>query len=219
LSKFPEVDVSALAQIESALAALREGRPVIAVDDEGRENEGDVILAAERATAEWVAWTVRYSSGFLCAPMPDWWADRLELPLMVQDNQDSFRTAYTVSVDASEGVTTGISAADRATTARALANRAATPADFIRPGHILPLRARSGGVRERPGHTEAAVDLCTLAGLAPVAIIGELVHDTGEMMLLPAMLELGARFEVPVISIEALIEWQMAGVDRRRHAS
>ena len=202
-----------LAAIPEAVETLQAGRPVLVVDDTHRENEGDVVLAAEHASAEWVAWTVRFSSGFLCAPMTEDRADLLQLPLMVERNEDSLRTAYTVSVDASHGVSTGISASDRAHTARVLADPAAGPADLIRPGHILPLRARRGGVLERPGHTEAAVDLCRLSGLAPVAIIAELVHDEGDVMRLPAVLALGARFELPVIAIADLVAWRQAKPD------
>lgn len=168
--------------IESALAELRAGRPLVVTDSPDRENEGDLILSAEHATTEWLAFTIRYSSGYLCAPMTNERANELDLPLMVEQNQDSRRTAYTVSVDAAEGITTGISAHDRALTLRLLANPASGPADFIRPGHILPLRAVPGGVLERAGHTEAAVDLMRLAGLQPVGVIGELVNDDGSMM-------------------------------------
>src|SRR5690606_24659548 len=170
-----------------------------------RENEGDVILSAELATPEWVAWTVRWSSGFICAPMPSDLADQLNLPPMVETNEDARTTAYTVSVDAAEGVTTGISAHDRALTLNVLANPASTPTSLIRPGHILPLRAVDGGVRERGGHTEAAVELMRLAGLQPVGAIAEVVADDGSMMRLPGLLELGERDGVPVITIEQLI--------------
>ncbi|WP_036962054.1 3,4-dihydroxy-2-butanone-4-phosphate synthase, partial [Promicromonospora kroppenstedtii] len=146
-----------------ALAELAAGRPVLVADDAGRENEVDVVLAAGVATQQWVAWTVRHSSGYLCAPMPAHRADALELPLMVERTEDPLRTAYTVSVDA-VGVSTGISAADRALTMRVLGDPASVAGDLIRPGHVLPLRARPGGVLERPGHTEAAVDLVRLAG-------------------------------------------------------
>ena len=200
--------MSVLSTIEDAFEALREGRPVLVLDDEDRENEGDLVLAAATATPEWMAWTVRHSSGYLCAPMPDAVADRLELPLMVADNRDPLRTAYTVSVDAATGVTTGISAADRLRTVQVLADPAATPADLIRPGHILPLRARAGGVLTRPGHTEAAVDLTRLAGLAPVGVIGELVHDDGRMMRFQAVVDLGRESGLPVITIEQLIDWR-----------
>ncbi len=194
-----------LSPISAALDALRAGRPILVADDEHRENEGDVILSAALATPEWIAWTVRHSSGFICAPMPAEWADRLDLPPMVETNEDARGTAYTVSVDASSGVTTGISAADRAHTLTVLADPDAVPSSLIRPGHILPLRAVDGGVRERSGHTEAAVELMRLAGLEPVGAIAEVVADDGSMMRLPGLLELGERDGVPVITIEQLI--------------
>jgi 3,4-dihydroxy 2-butanone 4-phosphate synthase/GTP cyclohydrolase II len=197
-----------LSTIEEAFEALRSGLPVLVADDEDRENEGDVIMAAATATTKWMAWTIRHSSGYICAPMSESRADRLGLPLMVADNRDPHLTAYTVTVDAANGVTTGISAADRAHTIRTLAQQASVPSDFNRPGHVVPLRARNGGVLVRGGHTEAAVDLCRLAGLAPVGAIGELVHDDGSMMRLPAVLELGAEFSLPVITIAALIAWR-----------
>jgi 3,4-dihydroxy 2-butanone 4-phosphate synthase / GTP cyclohydrolase II len=196
-----------LASIPQAIEALRDGRPVIVADDEARENEGDVILAAEFASQEWVAWMVRQSSGFVCAPMTNEIADRLNLPPMVKINEDPRGTAYTVSVDASDRLSTGISAADRAHTLRVLANPGSLPANLFRPGHILPLRAADGGVRERDGHTEAAVDLLRLAGLTPVAAIAEIVDDDGEMMRLPELIKLGERENVPVITIESLIDW------------
>ena len=194
--------------IEDALAALRAGRPVLVLDAADRENEGDVVLAAQGLTDAWMAWTIRHTSGYICAPMPAGLADRLELPLMVTTNRDPLRTAYTVAVDAAVGVTTGISAADRAHTIRLLADRACTPDDLVRPGHVLPLRARDGGVLERPGHTEAAVDLCRLAGLEPVGAIAELVHDDGTMMRRDAVLDLGREHGLPVITIEALVTWR-----------
>ena len=196
-----------IASIETAVAAIREGRPVIVADDENRENEGDVIISAELATAEWIAWTVKNSSGLLCAPMTNEVADQLELPMMVERNEDVRGTAYTVTVDAAHGVTTGISAADRTTTLRALANPNGVPSDLRRPGHVLPLRAVDGGVRARDGHTEAAVELMRLAGLRPVAAIAEIVADDGEMMRLPGLIELGARDNVPVITIEQLVRY------------
>lgn len=196
------------ASIEAALAALRTGRPVLVLDDADRENEGDVILAAETLTTPWLAWTIRHTSGYLCAPMPDEIADALELPLMVTANEDSLRTAYTITCDAASGITTGISAADRARTLRVLADPSTTPGDLIRPGHIVPLRARAGGVFTRRGHTEAAVDLCRLAGLAPVGAIAELVADDGEMLRTPGVLALGSAHDLPVITIEALVAWR-----------
>ena len=198
----------AVATIEDALAAMREGRPVLVLDDADRENEGDVVLAAQTLTTPWLAWTIRHSSGYLCAPMPPERADALGLPLMVTDSQDPRRTAYTITCDAAAGVTTGISAADRARTIRVLADPASTPADLIRPGHVVPLRARPGGVLERAGHTEATVDLTRLAGLAPVGAIGELVHDDGSMMRTADVLALGAAHGLPVITIADLIAWR-----------
>ncbi|MCW2812455.1 MAG: cyclohydrolase [Friedmanniella sp.] len=200
-----------LAGVEAALEALRQGRPVLVTDDADRENEGDVILAAETLTTAWMAWTIRHSSGYICAPMTRQRADELALPLMVRENADPLRTAYTVTVDASSGVTTGISAADRAHTVATLGAPRARPGDLIRPGHVVPLRARDGGVLERAGHTEAAVDLCRLAGLSPVAAIGELVHDDGTMMRLPAILDLGEEHGLPVLTIAQLVAW------RQRH--
>ena len=190
-----------------ALEALRAGRPILVADDENRENEGDVIISAQLATPEWLAWTVRWSSGYVCAPMPADWADRLDLPPMVEVNQDARGTAYTVSVDAASGVTTGISAADRAHTLNVLADPESVPTSLIRPGHVLPLRAVDGGVRERAGHTEAAVDFMRLAGLEPVGAIAEVVAEDGSMMRLPGLIELGERDGVPVVTIEQLIAY------------
>ncbi|MBC7517770.1 MAG: GTP cyclohydrolase II [Microbacteriaceae bacterium] len=196
-----------LSDIPTAISELRAGRPIIVVDDEGRENEGDVVLAAELASQEWIAWLVRVSSGFICAPMTNEIADRLNLPVMVTHNQDPRGTNYTVTVDAADRFSTGISAADRAHTLRVLANLESTPASLNRPGHILPLRAVNGGVRERDGHTEASVDLLKLAGLTPVAAICEIVAEDGEMMRLPGLLALGARDGVKVVTIAALVEY------------
>ncbi|GAA2079629.1 bifunctional 3,4-dihydroxy-2-butanone-4-phosphate synthase/GTP cyclohydrolase II [Pseudolysinimonas kribbensis] len=196
-----------LADIPTALHALQAGRPVIVADDEARENEGDVVMAAQFASQEWIAWAVRHSSGYLCAPMPNDIADRLDLPPMVAKSQDWRGTAYTVSVDAADRLSTGISASDRAHTLRVLADPASTPASLIRPGHILPLRAVDGGVRERDGHTEATVDLLKLAGLTPVGVIGEIVEDEGEMMRLPGLIKLGEEHDIPVITIESLLRF------------
>jgi 3,4-dihydroxy 2-butanone 4-phosphate synthase/GTP cyclohydrolase II len=195
-----------IATISEALEHVRQGRPVIVVDDEARENEGDIVLSAELATPEWVGWTIRHSSGYLCAPMKGEWADRLELPIMVDKSQDPRGTAYTISVDAAEGVSTGISASDRARTLRVLADPSSKPSDLIRPGHVLPLRAVKGGLMERAGHTEATVALMELAGLTPVGMIGEVVGDDGELLRLPELLELGEREGVPVITIGELTD-------------
>lgn len=195
-----------LADIPTAVAELRLGRPVIVVDDEGRENEGDVVISASLATPEWIGWMVRHTSGYVCAPMSRDYADRLDLPPMVVNNEDPRGTAYTVSVDAAFGVTTGISASDRSTTLRVLADPSSTPASVIRPGHVLPLRAVDGGVRERAGHTEATVDLMRLAGLEPVGAIAEIVEDSGEMMRLPGLIELGEKHGIVVVTIADLID-------------
>lgn len=197
-----------MSAVEHALDALRAGKPVFVTDSADRENEGDVILAADRVSPAWTAWTVRNTSGLLCAPMSDARADALELPPMVSNNQDPKKTAYTVTVDAAVGITTGISAADRAKTLQVLADPGAVASDIIRPGHVLPLRARPGGVLERPGHTEAAVDLCALAGLPAVGVIAELVADDGSMMRFPEIESLGTRMNLPVLTIEELIAYR-----------
>ncbi|GAA2171551.1 bifunctional 3,4-dihydroxy-2-butanone-4-phosphate synthase/GTP cyclohydrolase II [Agrococcus versicolor] len=197
--------------IEEAVRALRGGRPVIVVDDEGRENEGDLVLAAELATAEEIAFLVRHTSGFLCAPVAGAIADRLRLPLMVSDNEDLRQTAYTVTVDAADRATTGISADDRAHTLRVLADPASGPGDLRRPGHVVPLRAVEGGSRVRPGHTEATVDLLLLAGMQPVGVIGELVEDSGEMRRLPSLIAFGAEHDVVVVTIADLVAHLDAG--------
>lgn len=214
MSTFPEESSTAvrhgLDPVEDAIAAMAAGRAVVVVDNEDRENEGDIIFAAEHATQALMGWTIRYSSGVICVPLEGTRADALQLPPMVEDNQDAKGTAYTVSCDAATGVSTGISAGDRALTARILADPASTPSSITRPGHIFPLRAVNGGVRERPGHTEAAVDLCRLAGLAPVGVIAEVVHDDGEMMRLDSLRDFAADHGCPLISIEDLVAYMAA---------
>jgi 3,4-dihydroxy 2-butanone 4-phosphate synthase/GTP cyclohydrolase II len=200
--------MNGFADIEQAIADIAAGRPVIVVDDEDRENEGDLIFAAEKATAELLAFTVRHTSGFICVPLPESEADRLELPPMYHTNQDRRGTAYTVTVDAREGVSTGISAADRAHTIRLLADAATSPADLARPGHVVPLRARRGGVLRRPGHTEAAVDLAELAGMRPAGVLCELVNDDGTMMRLPELQKFAEQHDLTLISIADLIAYR-----------
>src|SRR5438270_9177572 len=163
--------------VEKAIEDIAAGKPVIVVDDADRENEGDLIFAAELVTPELVAFMVRYTSGYICVPITEADADRLDLPPMFRVNQDRRGTAYTVTVDAREGVTTGISAADRAHTIRVLSDAATTSADLARPGHVVPLRAKDGGVLRRPGHTEAAVDLAVVAGLRPSGTRCEIVSE------------------------------------------
>lgn len=205
--------------VEAAIAAMAAGQAVIVVDNEDRENEGDIIFAAEHATPALMGWTIRYSSGVICVPLEAERADALALPPMVEVNEDAKGTAYTVSCDAAIGVSTGISATDRALTARILADLQSTPAAITRPGHIFPLRAVNGGVRERPGHTEAAVDLCRLAGLAPVGVIAELVHDDGEMMRLDSLRDFAAEHGCPLISIEDLVAYVDAVESQTAHVS
>jgi 3,4-dihydroxy 2-butanone 4-phosphate synthase/GTP cyclohydrolase II len=197
-----------LATIEQALETLKAGKPVLVVDHRNRENEGDAIMAAQFASPEWISWMVNHTSGFLCAPMSESLANRLDLPLMTNNNQDRYRTQYTVSVDAASGVTTGISAADRAHTLRILADPESQPAHLIRPGHVIPLRAHPDGVFGRPGHTEATVDLLKLAGLTPVGVIAEMVSGDGTMMRLPELQEVGAKEGLPVISIGQIFEYR-----------
>ncbi|MGP3980179.1 bifunctional 3,4-dihydroxy-2-butanone-4-phosphate synthase/GTP cyclohydrolase II [Streptomyces sp. KR80] len=193
--------------VERAIAEIAAGRPVVVVDDENRENEGDLVIAAEKATPEIVAFMMSECRGLICAPMEGPDLDRLDLPQMVDQNTESMRTAFTVSVDASaeHGVSTGISAADRATTLRLLADGASTAEDFVRPGHIFPLRARPGGVLVRAGHTEAGVDLARLAGLRPAAAIVEIAAEDGTMMRLPELIPFARKHGLAIISIEHLI--------------
>jgi len=190
--------------IEEVLDALRAGKPVLVTDAEDRENEGDAIIAAEFATPEWIAWMIRHTSGYICAPMTEERANDLHLPLMWVNTEDPHHTAYTVSVDAKARATTGISASDRALTGRVLADPLSTAASLIRPGHVIPLRAKAGGVLERPGHTEAAVDLLKLAGLQPVAMMAELVNDDGTMMKREELFLMALRFDLPMTSISHL---------------
>jgi 3,4-dihydroxy 2-butanone 4-phosphate synthase/GTP cyclohydrolase II len=191
--------------IQRAVKDIAAGRPVVVVDDEDRENEGDLIFAAEHATAELLAFMVRWTSGYVCVPLTEAEADRLDLPPMFHTNQDRRGTAYTVTVDAREGVSTGISAADRAHTIRLLSDPATVPGDLSRPGHVVPLRARAGGVLRRPGHTEAAIDLAVLAGLRPAGVLCELINDDGTMMRLPDLEKFAAEHDLALISIADLV--------------
>ncbi len=192
--------------IEEALADLRAGKMVILVDDEDRENEGDFVMAAEHVTAEAITLMTRHASGIITVPMPAERLHELQLDLMVRENSESMRTAFTITVDAREGTSTGSSAADRAHTIRKLADPHAHPSDFNRPGHVNPLMARTGGVLKRAGHTEAAVDLMRLAGLRPVGVICEIMGDTGEMARAPELAELAQKFDLKFITIADLIQ-------------
>lgn len=197
-----------LDDVERAIADIAVGKAVVVVDDEDRENEGDIIFAASKATPELMAWTIRYSSGVICAPMPGAMLDRLEIPLMTPHNKDAYRTAYTISVDARDGTTTGISAADRARTVRTLADSATEPWELTRPGHVFPLRYREGGVLVRRGHTEAAVDLCRLAGLTPAGVLVEVVNDDGTMKRAPELRAFADEHGLAMISIEDLVRYR-----------
>ena len=198
------------ALVERALAAVAAGRPVVVVDDEDRENEGDLIFAAERVTPELVSFLVRHTSGYICVGLTEAECDRLDLPPMHHTNSDSFRTAFTVTVDAKAGITTGISAADRARTIGLLADPATEPGDLVRPGHVLPLRARDGGVLRRPGHTEAAVDLARLAGLAPAGVLCEIVsqrHD-GEMARADELRAFADEHDLVLVTVAQLVAYR-----------
>jgi 3,4-dihydroxy 2-butanone 4-phosphate synthase / GTP cyclohydrolase II len=200
--------VTILDDVNRAIEDIASGRPVVVVDDENRENEGDIIFAASKATPELMAFTIRHTSGVICAPMRGEALDRLHLPLMTPQNTERMRTAFTVTVDARDGVTTGISAADRATTIRKLVDPDATYQDFVKPGHIFPLRYAEGGVLARPGHTEAAVDLARLAGLPEAGVLAEVVNDDGTMTRLPGLREFADAHGLALISIEQLIDYR-----------
>lgn len=200
-----------LSSINSAIEVMRNGGLVIIVDDEDRENEGDFVVAAEHMTPEIMNTLITDGRGLVCCSMHGSWIDRLGIPMMVPDNRNSsgFGTGFTCSVEASSGVTTGISAADRSHTVRTLANPNSTPENIAMPGHIFPLRAKDGGVLERRGQTEASVDLAVLAGLHPAAVICEMLREDGEMMRLPEILVYGEKHNVPVISVEGLANYRL----------
>jgi len=199
-----------VSDIKRAIADIAAGRPVIVVDDEDRENEGDLIFAAEKATPELIAFMVRYTSGYICVPLTQADCDRLDLPPMFHTNQDRRGTAYTVTVDAASGVSTGISAADRAHTIRLLADPDSKPTDFTRPGHVVPLRAKEGGVLRRPGHTEAAIDLAVMAGLRPAGVLCEIVSqkDEGDMARRDELEVFAAEHDLALISIADMIKYR-----------
>ena len=194
--------------IENAIDAIARGEAVVVVDDANRENEGDLIIAAEKTTPDTMAFMVRHTSGVICMPLEGTRLDELQLPMMVAENTTAYRTAFTVSVDAKRGTTTGISAADRTTTVHALIDPDTRPDDLARPGHIFPLRYREGGVLKRAGHTEAAVDLARLAGLSPAGVLAEVVNDDGTMSRLPELERFAAEHDLKLISIADLIRYR-----------
>jgi 3,4-dihydroxy 2-butanone 4-phosphate synthase/GTP cyclohydrolase II len=194
--------------IENAIDAIARGEAVVVVDDANRENEGDLIIAAEKTTPDTMAFMVRHTSGVICMPLEGARLDELQLPMMVAENTTAYRTAFTVSVDAKRGTTTGISAADRTTTVHALIDPQTRPDDLARPGHIFPLRYREGGVLKRAGHTEAAVDLARLAGLSPAGVLAEVVNDDGTMSRLPELERFASEHSLAMISIADLIRYR-----------
>ncbi len=194
--------------IEEVVADIRTGRVVIIVDDQDRENEGDLVCAASKITPEIINFMATHGRGLICAPISQEAAERLGLPLMVRRNTESHGTNFTVAVDAADGVTTGISAADRSRTVQVLANPLSEPQDLVRPGHILPLQAKQGGVLRRAGHTEAAVDLARLAGLEPAGVICEILNEDGSMARLPQLVKFAEKHQLRIGTIEALIEYR-----------
>jgi 3,4-dihydroxy 2-butanone 4-phosphate synthase/GTP cyclohydrolase II len=208
VAKKKTIRKSGIDSIDAVLRDVRAGKPVIVVDDAERENEGDLIMAAEKATAETVNFMMRFGRGLICAPITTERAQRLGLNRMVLDNRESFKTDFTVSVDATHQITTGISAEDRAKTIRILANAKSQPGDLVQPGHIFPLRAKAGGVLQRSGHTEAAVDLARLAGLDPSGVLCEIVKDDGTMARLPDLLAFKKKHKLKLCTILDLIEYR-----------
>lgn len=194
--------------IQSVVTDLKKGKMVIVVDDEDRENEGDLIMAGQHVTPKAINFMARFGRGLICVPTNSERLEQLGIGRMVKENRESFRTDFQVSVDAARGITTGISAADRATTIRMMAEPTAVPDDLVQPGHVFPLRARPGGVLQRAGHTEAAVDLATLAGCRPIGILCEILNDDGTMARLPQLQKFAKKHRLKICTIEALIEFR-----------
>ncbi len=195
-------------RVERAIEALREGRGIMVLDDENRENEGDMIFAAETMTVEQMALTIRHGSGIVCLCLTEERRQQLDLPMMVENNTSSYGTGFTVTIEAAKGVTTGVSAQDRITTIRTAIADDAKPSDLNRPGHVFPLRAHPGGVLSRGGHTEAGIDLVTLAGLKPVSVLCELTNDDGSMAHAPEAIMFAKQHNMPVVTIEDLIAYR-----------
>ena len=200
---------TAVASVEQAIQAVRDGRMIIIIDDEDRENEGDLMVAAEKVTPDIINFMSKHGRGLICLPLTRQRLIELQLPLMVSDNTARFETAFTVSIDAKQGVTTGISAYDRAATVLEAIDPAAKPSDLARPGHIFPLQAREGGVLARAGQTEAAVDLARLSGLYPAGVICEIMNEDGTMARLPQLERFSAEFDIPILTIADLIQYRM----------
>lgn len=200
-------------RVKKAIEALRNGQGVLVTDDEERENEGDIFFAAEHLSEAQMAMLIREGSGIVCLCLPEERVQALELPMMVEHNTSSFQTAFTVSIEAACGVTTGVSAADRVTTVKAAIAEQACAAHLRRPGHVFPLRAKTGGVLERPGHTEANVDLMRLAGLKPYGVLCELTNPDGTMARLPEIVEFAVHHDMPVVTVNDLIEYRKKHVE------
>ncbi|PSU36040.1 3,4-dihydroxy-2-butanone-4-phosphate synthase [Photobacterium lutimaris] len=201
---------SAFERVEAGLEAIRQGHGVLVVDDEDRENEGDIIFAAETLTSEQMALMIRECSGIVCLCLTDERVKQLELPMMVENNTSANQTGFTVTIEAAKGVTTGVSAADRVTTIQAAIADNAVPADLSRPGHVFPLKANPEGVLARRGHTEATVDLMRLSGMKPFGVLCELTNPDGTMARLPEVIEFGKRHNMPVLTIEDLAAYRLA---------
>ncbi|MCO6539915.1 MAG: 3,4-dihydroxy-2-butanone-4-phosphate synthase [Gilliamella sp.] len=195
-------------RVKKAIASIKAGQGVLVLDDEDRENEGDIIWAAESITSEQMALTIRYGSGIVCLCLPKKRCDELNLPMMVENNTSKNNTAFTISIEAANGVTTGVSAADRVTTIKAAVNDNAKPSDLNHPGHVFPLVAKEGGVLIRRGHTEASIDLVTLAGLKPAAVLCELTNDDGTMARAPEVVKFANEYHMPVVTIEDIVEYR-----------
>ncbi|HIF9199396.1 TPA: 3,4-dihydroxy-2-butanone-4-phosphate synthase [Photobacterium damselae] len=196
-------------RVEIALNAIRQGKGVLVVDDEDRENEGDIIFAAETLTSQQMAIMIRECSGIVCLCLTEERTKQLELPMMVENNTSANQTGFTVTIEAAEGVTTGVSAADRVTTVKAAIADNAQPSDLNRPGHVFPLKANSNGVLGRRGHTEATIDLMRLAGLKPYGVLCELTNPDGSMARLPEVISFGEKFDMPVLTIEDLVAYRL----------
>ncbi|MDO5849734.1 MAG: 3,4-dihydroxy-2-butanone-4-phosphate synthase [Methanobacteriaceae archaeon] len=195
-------------RVEIALEAIKAGKGIIITDDEDRENEGDMIFSAEYLTEEQMALLIREGSGIVCLCLTEQMADDLELPLMVQNNTSTYGTGFTITIEAAEGVTTGVSAADRVTTVKAATKDGAKPSDLNHPGHVFPLRAKSGGVLERDGHTEATVDIMRIAGLKPTGVLCEITLPNGTMARMPDVIKFSAEHDMPVVTIEDIIKYR-----------
>ncbi|NUF26779.1 3,4-dihydroxy-2-butanone-4-phosphate synthase [Gilliamella sp. ESL0254] len=195
-------------RVKKAIASIQAGQGVLVLDDEDRENEGDIIWAAESITSQQMALTIRYGSGIVCLCLPQKRCEELHLPMMVENNTSKNNTAFTISIEAANGVTTGVSAADRVTTIKAAVNDNAKPSDLNHPGHVFPLVAKEGGVLVRRGHTEASIDLVTLAGLKPAAVLCELTNDDGTMARAPEVVMFAKQYHMPVVTIEDIVEYR-----------